>query len=204
MEIERFLHELGLRGIGLDEVMGLIDSGAHLDSKLRTSNRIGVHGHLKIYGKNAGGMYVLRDQPNLITNKGFQILAFMWGGPDSPETFATVRPFKIAVGDPTTATPITSPTVTQIQLDQEITGARRDIDQRVFLTSGGNTNGVRFELEYTDGDAFVNGHNLSEAGLFPSSFESPYGMIARQTFSPIPKTGSFAVAIHWSFTFTAA
>lgn len=160
---------------------------------------LSVKGHLKIFKRIEGEKDVLLDEgDNLITNLGFQQIARMWGGPQSPNTYADERPFYIAAGNPGSPT---APTTSDTQLESE--QFRKTFSQRTFL--GAPVNGVQFEMlmDKSEGGTLT----YTEAGLFAgenSSAADSGELIARRTFTGIPKNGSFQIVFQWSFTFTAA
>lgn len=202
-DIDGFLRDIGARGIDPN------DFYKALGTKLKSSSFADgfcARGRLLIYKQfDNGERHLVSDRWNTVMNKGFQILALMWSGdPGSPTILDDIRPYYIAIGDPTAPTdPATNKNA--ITLDKPV--LKRTFDQITFLGAP-NVNGVQFEMIVPK--SIGNGRNYSEAGLFPFDFEGSSatpptgGMIARQIYTAIPKNSSFQLAYNWRFTFTQA
>lgn len=202
-KLEQILRGAGFSARNIADFHKAAADGRHLESANVAIQPVSVFGHLSIDIIKDKVVYPFSAKKNHITNKGWQILANMWGGPDgewgSGDTYQELKPYRIAVGTAQHANPTSSSLValnTQLLI--------KVINQRVFL--GTSTNGVRFEMIVEESEG--NGSDFKEAGLFPNDFESSTtgagGMIAYQAYSTISKNSSFQVQYNWSFTFTAA
>ncbi len=161
-----------------------------------TDRVIRVRGELSIARIFPGGeKELLVEKSNLIVNQGFTILAYVWGGPSTPESYATLQPGKIGVG-----TSLVAADVNQTDLQGAIAGARFAFTGKSFL--GTPVNGVQFDMLIPQTEPLTLGADLKEAGLFSVNSASTSGMIARQVHTTITKTSAFQLLYSWKFTFT--
>lgn len=197
-KIDQLLASQGLSKARLESVRNARNANDGIE-------RVGVHGHLRILGIANDKVWTISDEPNIITNTGFLLLASMWGGPTAPETYSTLRPAKIAIGTGLDASPTAA--MTTLQMGASPTYIT-DITQTVFIGSP-NTNGVRFELLIPNGTVSdpYNGEALQEAGLFPANYSGSStgagGMISYRTYPVINKTDQFSLLYQWTYTFTS-
>jgi hypothetical protein len=202
MDFEHVLNNLNAVGVDPLDFHKRLESQLQAEGRLpphRSVSRVGLRGCLSIYRINDdGSRWLLHSDWNLVTNIGFQTLAAMWGEPDSPSTFDDAKPALIGIGAQSQPT---APLVTDTQLQEEVD--RGVFDQRTF--TGSPTNGVQFERTILKGNSAANNRTITEAGLFRAD-DAPanQGLIARQTFTGIPKNDTFQLLFRWQFSFTEA
>lgn len=199
--IEQLLASQGLSKKRLAEVRQM----AHASIPGGNVERVGVKGHLKILGIAEDRVWTICDEDNIITNTGFALLAAMWGGPTAPETYNTLRPYRIAIGTGYNG----SPTAAMTTLAMGAVPTFISTLTQVVSTGSPNVTGCRFELLVPNGTGSdpYNGVTLKEAGLFPDNYSSSTtgagGMISYRTYPDINKTDQFSLLYQWSFAFSS-
>lgn len=208
--ISQLLASQGLSRKRLNEVRELSELPT-LGKQPRNVEHVGVKGHLKILGIANDKVWVACDKDNIITDVGFALLAAMWGGPVSPDTYLTLRPNRIAVGTGA----YTSPTGSITKLDMGVGGALPTYIStltQISFTGATTITGVKFELLIPNGtpsDPYnVGTPTLTEAGLFAHDYSGSTtgngGMISYRSYDPITKSEDFSLLYQWSFVFAEA
>lgn len=177
-----------------------------------THESVGLSGHLRILGISKDReVWTLCDDKNIITNTGFTVLNALWGGPTSPNTYATMRPRNIGIGVGFEASP--TATMTRLKMGgtpyTELPTYIAACDDPAVTEGSGSGSSVRLEMLVPNGTGGspYNGATLQEAGLFSASFNGgdtgSGGMLAYKTYASILKSDQFSLLYQWRFLWSA-